>query len=480
MKKNLVSEKRLIRRWFWPGVLVLLLLSACTPDATLTPTEVISVATEAPTPTPTPTPEPTVTATPLPPAHLDIDESDLEGVVVRFVHPWSGDMADTLAALAAEFSLSNPWDIWVQVESPGSEDQMFENLELDLAENKIPGLIAAYPYQLAGLSGAYYAVHLTDYFDHPVWGFSSEAQADFVPSYFEPFQQSDELVALPVAPQAAVLFLNETWVAALDQTLPLRDEKDFKALACAAAIFNNDDLEIENNGTGGWLVHFGPQMLMGWYFGFDGDVPFDQRPAFDNDQALDAFSFLKGAYDQGCVWIGLQPDPYAYFAERYAVMFSGTLDQIPMLTNWMAAQENDDVWSVMGLPTPEGDIMVVDGPGLMVTADTPENQIAAWLFARYLLEPDSQARIVESGFTLPVRESAIPLLADFSSRYPQWASALAMVPDAKMLPVSTSWGVTQWVLQDAAWRIFQTPSDQLPEILSELDATINELLEMMP
>lgn len=480
MKKLMVSIRRSMGRWFWAGVLVLLLLSACTPGATPTPTAVTPVVTEASTPTPTQTPEPTATNTPLPPAHLDVDESNLEGVVVRFVHPWSGDMADTLSALAAEFSLSNPWDIWVQVESPGSEDQMLESLRLDLEENNVPGLMAAYPYQMAGLPGAYYAVHLTDYFDHPVWGFSPEAQDDFVASYFEPFQQNDELVALPVAPQAAVLFVNETWAAELGHPLPLADENDFKALACSAAISNNDDLEIENNGTGGWLINFSPQILMGWYFGFDGDISFDQEPAFDNEQALGAFSFLKAAYDQGCAWIGLQPDPHAYFAKRYAVMFSGTLDQIPLLTNWMSAQENTDAWSVMSLPAPAGEMMVVDGPGLMVTADSPENQIAAWLFARHLLEPESQARIVESGFTLPVRESANPLLEDFSLRYPQWAVALAMVPDAKMLPVSASWGVSQWVLQDAAWRMFQTPSDQLPEILSELDATINELMEMTP
>jgi ABC-type glycerol-3-phosphate transport system substrate-binding protein len=59
----------------------------------------------------------------------------------------------------------------------------------------------------------------------------------------------------------------------------------------------------------------------------------------------------------------------------------------------MQAAENDDLWTVMGFPGPEGQRIAIDGPGLMIGADSPENQLAAWLFARHLLTPEVQARL---------------------------------------------------------------------------------------
>ena len=129
----------------------------------------------------------------------------------------------------------------------------------------------------------------------------------------------------------------------------------------------------------------------------------------------------------------------------------------------------------MGFPGPDGDVMLVDSPGLMVTADTPENQMAAWLFARYLLSPEVQAELVQSGFSLPVRESTLGLLAYFADQYPQWAQAVELMDIARPIPISSGWGIGQWVLQDGFYRLLQGDIDDLPTILEEVDALVAEL-----
>ena len=358
--------------------------------------------------TPTEKPFPTVAA-PTPttqstPVHLLVDAEDLAGIVVRFTHPWTGEMAETIEQIAAEFSLSNEWDIWVEVETYGGETAMLESLADDVAEDDIPGLIAAYPYQLAYFDGELFSVNLTQYFENSIWGFDADAQEDIPQVFLDQFTVDGNLVALPVAPQATVLFYNQTWGQELGFAAPPKDMDAFEAQSCDATFSNLEDYNEENDGTGGWLVNFEPDALASWIAAYGGNFTEESPLTFNDDVSQDVFGELKSIYDLGCIWIGRQTDPYFYFSNRYALMFAGTLDQIPVQMAWMATEGSVDEWTVIGFPGEDGETLLVNGPGLMLTADTPENQMAAWLFAKHLLEPEVQAEIARSGFTLPVRD----------------------------------------------------------------------------
>ncbi len=464
-------------------VSLVLILTACAQPVPVSITNTPQEVTTAPTPTLTRTPA-VPTATPQPPVHLSVAPEDLAGVVVRFVHPWAGEMADVIAAAAAAFSLTNAWDIWVEVDALGGEGVMIDHLQQQLSAGDMPGLVAAYPYMLSTLEGNYFSVNLSDYYVHPVWGLDVQAQDDIPEVYLAPFMEDGHLIALPVAPQATVLYMNQTWAESLGASIHPENETAFRETACAAAYANNADGNVENDGTGGWLVQYAPLTFASWYRAFGGSLPLDAAPVFNTPEGESAFRYLKSGYDQGCFWAARRPEPYFYFANRNAILYAGTLADIPVQTAWMTEMENADRWSVMGFPGPEGETMLVGGPGLVVTADTAENQLAAWLFARYLLEPDVQANLVRNGMILPVRMSAVDQLDGFAAQYPQWGQALALLDQAEAVPVSEGWGVAQWVLQDAVWRLFQIEAGQvseaLPNILIELDATINELEAMTP
>ncbi len=72
------------------------------------------------------------------------------------------------------------------------------------------------------------------------------------------------------------------------------------------------------------------------------------------------------------------------------------------------------------------------------------------------------------------------MLSDFSAQYPQWAQAVALIDNAKPVPISAGWGIGQWVLQDATYRMLQSDPDQIEPILQDLDSTIRELEGMNP
>lgn len=71
----------------------------------------------------TPTPQPANTPTPIPPTQapdLGVSTEALRGLNVELWHGLDGIQASLLAQMAAEFSLSNPWGITVQVQGWGN------------------------------------------------------------------------------------------------------------------------------------------------------------------------------------------------------------------------------------------------------------------------------------------------------------------------------------------------------------------------
>ena len=155
-------------------------------------------------------------------------------------------------------------------------------------------------------------------------------------------------------------------------------------------------------------------------------------------------------------------------------MYAGTLDQIPDQTGWMAGAENQDAWRLIGFPGPEGERVMISGAGLMITAETPEEQLAAWLFARHLLSPEVQAQLVQALFTLPVRLSALDELEAFIDAYPQWAQGVDLIDKAEPLPISAEWDLAQWVLQDGVTRLLNSEEGEVEGILREVDAMMAE------
>lgn len=458
------------------SVIIVFSLAACSATPTeYTQTPTIEDSDPEPVSTPTPrqeSPTPTMTQ-----PVLEVDPEVLDGLSIRFVHPYNGEIGAVIQDIAMKFSLSNPWGIWVEVEGQGSENLLLEKVQYDIDQGDIPALITAHAYTLSWLERDYASVQLTDYLNHPEWGMDPGSQVDIPQVYLDQYTLDGELIALPVAPQANVLFYNQTWGEALGFDSHPTDEDSFAEQACGATAANLNDNNEENDFTGGWLMNYDPWVLLSWYTAFGGEVPEDEIPQFNNNAGQSAFGYLESLYspEQNCIWVGRQAEPYWYFANRYALMYTGTLNQVSLQKGWMEQAQNDDQWIAIGFPGSEGEMILVDSPGLFISESTPEAQMGAWLFAKHLLTPEIQARLVQSLFTLPVRSSAIEYLDDFASENPQWLDAYELVEDAGHLPISTGWGYGRWILQDAIIRSFAIEDEEVSSILEELDQMILEL-----
>ncbi len=470
---------------FHQGLLALIILilglTSCTgtttpsvnvPSATLEPSIEPSATKNAANPV-TATPE-VLPSEPTPDPLID-DPENLEGETVRLLHAWAGPTASTLADVAREFSLTNPWGIWVEVEAFGSEDLLLGALQSDLEAGTPPSLVAVHPALLNNLESTYATANLSAYFEDQTWGYTPEEQADWQPLFLESMIKDGDLTGLPIAPSASVLFYNQSWGEELGFSEPPRTQDSFREVNCEATNFNLNNVSEDDDGTGGWLMNFDPIVLLSWYHAHGGAWEEDQMPLFNNETGIAAFGGLKALYDQGCIWIGRRSEPYQYFADRIALMYAGTLDQIPTQKGWMELSENNDNWSVVGFPGPEEETMLMDGPSLYITESSSEAQLAAWLFAKHLLNPKTEASLIESAFTIPVRKSTMGYLDEFAGTYPQWAQGVALLEKAGLAPKSDEWEIGQWVLQDAIYQSMLREADQLPGILEELDVMIEEV-----
>jgi ABC-type glycerol-3-phosphate transport system substrate-binding protein len=99
------------------------------------------------------------------------------------------------------------------------------------------------------------------------------------------------------------------------------------------------------------------------------------------------------------------------------------------------------------------------------------------LFARWLLSPENQAQWVEATGLFPLRTSLLDIVGPYRAAFPQWDAAVGDLSLAQGVPPLASWRKVRYVLEDGMTVIFQmnTPVDQLPSVLAEMDAMAEEL-----
>jgi multiple sugar transport system substrate-binding protein/sn-glycerol 3-phosphate transport system substrate-binding protein len=122
-------------------------------------------------------------------------------------------------------------------------------------------------------------------------------------------------------------------------------------------------------------------------------------------------------------------------------------------------------------------VLVTYGPSYSLLKSTPEKQLAAWLFARWMLSAENQAQWVESTGLFPLLNPVLALIGQYRTASPQWEAAVEDLSLAQGVPQLASWRKVRYVLEDGTNVIFQTntPVDQIPSVLTEMDSTAKEI-----
>ena len=458
------------------GVCLVLALTACQSNEPLTGgtpavTKPVPTATQD-TRTPTATKVPTISA----------DESQLNGVKITLLHPWSGETGKAVDQLVEEFNQSNDWGITVKISEPGSTSLAIQELEQNDADASTIDLAVVPTWQLFRQDqSSSNIVDLNPYILSKNVGLNDEQIEDYYPVFWSENLLDGKLYGIPAQQTAALLFYNATWATELGFTQPPVTLVDFKAQVCAANKTFRSDGDRSNDGLGGWLISSDAATMFNWLGAFNA-IDYQHLPeSFTTNGGQSAFQFLFDLQKDSCAWSSRMPEPYDYFATRQALVYSGTLQDIWPQSAGFERAGNEDEWLAIPYPSEGDQRLLTEGLSWGIVETDANRQLAAWLFISWMSQPENQLRLLQASGTLPLSSQALEMAKPFLN-YPQWQAAVSMLPDAATLPADPNTGIVRVVLADAGSYLFRSEftTDKIPGLLTQLDATIKELAERAP
>ena len=456
------------------SLLTALTFSACgsgSPTSSTTPPADTPVITGTSSPSLTPS----VTPTPLP--TIGVDPAALKGISIQVWHAFAGPAADLFTSQAAQFNADNQWGIVVTPSGYGDYTSLFDAMNSALDAGKAPDLVAALPEQTLSWEALGKVVDLQSYLVDLRWGLGKDAIADIPSIFWVQDNVNGKQLGLPAQRSARFIFYNQTWAHELGFANPPTSADEFRLQACAANVSFLKDADPKNDGYGGWIMDTDWQTTYSWLLAFGGGVADGSSYGLRTDPNLATLQFIKGLFDSHCAWLSTEPTPFDSFARRSALFISGDLAELPTEMESMKSLKNSDEWTVLPFPGTQESGLVAYGPSYTVLKSTPEKQLAAWLFARWLLSPESQAQWVEATGLFPLRHSLMDMIGPYLLASPQWGTAVAALSQAQDVPQMASWRKVRYVLEDGMTVLFQEnlPQDKLPALLVEMDSMAQEL-----
>ena len=475
-----------LNRSFLVALIVLGLLAAACQPTVVDGSQTATPGTSTPTPRPTSTSTPNFTPTP----NISVDAAALKGVHVRFWYPWTGTLDQTISNLVNQFNQQNQWGVFVELTGFGGQDIMNSAVNSAIQSgDQLPDVVVASMDTLNLWQQATgQMVDLTSYVNQPSTGMTAQEVADFYPVFWQQGMIGDERLGVPAYGSGIVMFYNTSWAQALGfESYPTTTD-DFKSQVCAAAQANLKDATRINDGFGGWIINTDPMVDLSWLtaFGFP-DLPGTDLSGFQFHTTVSesVLTYLRDLTSQGCAWVARNTDPYEYFAQRLALIYTGTVEDTiaQASTNQRLAAPDD--WTVFPFPG-KGSVPAVYtfGQSYGLFSSNLTEQMASWLFIKWLLSTSNQVSMVKASGSYPLTNSALNALADYGSQHPAWWKTTAWLGGAIAAPTAAEWGTVSNILQDSFWWNYQAPimyansgtPPAIGDILDQLDSTVKDVL----
>ncbi len=462
------------RKAFLAFVSTLLILSACAP-----PTPIVSSTN---IPLPNATENISETNTPFAPVEssINVDKEALRGVQVNVWHPWFGAEASLFQSQIAQFNTENEWGIIVSGQSQGNYSELFLQTNAAVEDSSYPQIVIGFPEYALGWQE--HIVDLTPYVNDPVYGLSPADVSDFPEVIWQQDEVDGKRFGVPAQRTARFLVYNQSWARELGFESPPATPAEFEEQACAAHEAAGTDDNPDNDPLGGWLIDTHAMTPLSWMIAFGGGVQEEDGYRFLTPGNIAAFRFVKTLQQKNCAWVASPDLPTPdRFAARQALFITASLEDLPAQTRAFSAANSTDEWTVLKFPGEERDALVVYGSSFLLFESGDVTQLASWLFTRWLLSPEGQARWVQSTGLFPLRNSAMPLLGEYATSHPQWAEAVELLADAETTPQLASWRLVRVMLEDGFRDMFDTirhpdlTDGQVPLILKQMDDTAQDL-----
>jgi multiple sugar transport system substrate-binding protein len=409
-----------------------------------------------------------------------VEKEALRGVQVKVWHPWFGAQANLFELQVAQFNQENEWGIVVSAEGRENYSELYAQTTAALKGASLPHVVVALPEHALGWDDK--VVDLNAYLRDPEYGMSALEISDFANVIWLQDEVDGKRFGVPAQRTARFIFYNQSWARELGFSAPPKTSAEFEQQACAAHAALNKDADTGNDALGGWLIDMDGMTALSWMLAFDGGVQEEEGYRFLAPGNVAAFKYLKVLQQKGCIWVASPDLPVVErFAARQALFSTGGLDDVIEQARTFLTSGSQDEWTVLTFPGDEQQALVVYGSSFTVLESDDANQLAAWLFLRWMLAPANQARWVQSTGLFPLRASTMELLTSYGADHPQWAEAVALLSSGKITPQLASWRLVRVMLGDGFADMFDTirhpdlTDGQVPLVLRQMDEIATDL-----
>lgn len=456
--------KKIISLFFITSILI----SACGAEIRSTLTTQTSATDKAES---TSTPESSVST----PSRIQVNEEALNGIEIKVWTPWHEIEQSLFEALVKQFNNENQWGIQVNLQSQVNFSNLYETVNASLPTDQRPDLVIALPEHAQEWFENGVAINFNDYVQDAKYGFDASDIADV---FWNQDLANDARIGIPAQRTAQILLWNETWANELGFDDAPTSVENFKEQICDANESKLKDEFAENDALGGWIVDTESMTAYSWMLAFGGGVLEEGNYRLMNPNNIDAFRFLRQLSEKNCAWQNAS-DPILSFANREALFITASLEELPSISRVFASVGNRDEWKVLPFPNDDDGVMVVYGSSYVILKSNDERQIAAWLFIKWLLDNEQDARFVEVTHLFPLRSSTLSLLADYERTHPQWRQAVELISQGQLQPQLASWRTVKIMLGDGFAHMYRvnTPSGQVAAILAQMENTAQDLSE---
>ncbi len=211
--------------------------------------------------------------------------------------------------------------------------------------------------------------------------------------------------------------------------------------------------------------------------------PGEDQYLFSSSELKEMAEDWKELSREGCGrLIANYPNPMALemefdrFNSRGALMIMGSTRMMSHVHTGANQTGRADEWTILPFFGPSGGKAVASDLQTVVIFNTsPQEQLASWLFTRYLISPEVQAEWVQYSNYYPTRKDTLWHLRDFRKDHPHWADGLNLLKYSRAAPLHPSWTIVQLALEDAFEEILANPDLDLENQLKVLSEVTSEL-----
>ena len=381
---------------------------------------------------------------------VDLEMVDPTGQEVVYWYQHTREREKELQKMITQFNQSNPYDIFVKGEYAGNYKDIYNKMVVGIQTDVLPNITVAYQNQAA----AYYRdggiVDMTAYMDSPKWGLKSDERDDFVESFLSHDFIDGVQIGFPPNRSIEVLYYNADWLEEIGFDSPPRTWDEFSVL-CSIAKEKPFSRNVNKKRSLGLLVEADASRLASLVFSRGGDLADIENKlyTFDTMEMRASLVWLRKWVVVGSV--ELLSEKYAdqaEFAAGQVLFMLGSSSGLPFVES--AVRDGFDFeWNVTHLPhTTHLPTVNVYGASISLCKSNVNQQLASWLFIKWLTEPDQQARWVRASNYFPVRHSTADRLTDYFDENPQYKSAYSLLEFGKSEPTISSYQQVRKKMQE--------------------------------